>query len=186
MTRQNANYKWECALKKTKLYKKDENTNRATMTTQCLKRFFKGNAFGTNKGLCDFFSEHGNLDQRYINISDEQLDKEYAKIVNSLLVYERPYDTDIRIKELQKEKDELKGKLKIISDKLTPIEEKKEEYEQRIKNIEKNLNINLNPETKATQNQIDYLEAFAPILFKFAKGKEGTPEQIEQIKKVFK
>jgi len=197
MTRQNANYKWECALKKTKLYKKDENTNRATMTTdentnratmttQCLKRFFKGNAFGTNKGLCDFFAEHGNLDQRYINISDEQLDKEYAKIVNSLLVYERPYDTDIRIKELQKEKDELKGKLKIISDKLTPIEEKKEEYEQRIKNIEKNLNINLNPETKATQNQIQLIESFAPIFYKFAKGKEGTPEQIEKIKNVFK
>ena len=90
------------------------------------------------------------------------------------------------IKQLQKDKDEMKGKLKIISDKLTPIEEKKEEYEQRFKNIEKNLNINLNPETKATQNQIDYLESFAPILYKFAKGEEGTPEQIEKIKKAFK
>jgi len=186
MTRQNANYKWECALKKTKLYKKDENTNRATMTTQCLKRFFKGNAFGTNKGLCDFFAEHGNLDQRYINISDEQLDKEYAKIVNPLLVYERPYDTDVRIKQLQKDKDELKGKLKVISDKLAPIEDKKEEYEQRFKKIEKNLNISLNPETKKTQNRIDFVESLAPLLYKLAKGKEGTPEQIEKIKKVFK
>ena len=186
MTRQNANYKWECALKKTKLYKKDENTNRATMTTQCLKRFFKGNAFGTNKGLCDFFAEHGNLDQRYINISDEQLDKEYAKIVNPLLVYERPYDTDVRIKQLQKDKDELKGKLKVISDKLAPIEEKKEEYEQRFKKIEKNLNISLNPETKRTQNHIDFVESLAPLLYKLTKGKEGTPEQIEKIKKVFK
>ncbi len=186
MTRQNANYKWECALQKTKLYKKDENTNRATMTTQCLKRFFKGNAFGTNKGLCDFFAEHGNLDQRYINISDEQLDKEYAKIVNSLLVYERPYDTDIRIKQLQKEIEERKGKMKIATDKLTMIENKNEENEQRFSKIEKSLNISLNPETPETENTVSFYEGQIPKILKALSNKERTEEEIKNIQNLFR
>ncbi|MCJ7570325.1 MAG: hypothetical protein MUO82_00385 [Candidatus Thermoplasmatota archaeon] len=66
------------------------------------------------------------------------------------------------------------------------IRKLKEEYENRFVQIEKNLNINLNPETKTTKNQIDFIESLAPVLYKLSKGKDATPEQIENIKDVFR
>jgi len=185
MTKQNATYKWGVALKKTKFFKEDKHTNRSTMTTQCLKRFFKTNTFNIHKGLSDYFSEHNNLDQRYINMSNEKLDKEYAKFVNELLVYERPYDTDIRIKHLQKDNDELQGKLKFTKDKLSIIENKNEGYEQKFSKIEKSLNISLNPETPENKNLLSFCKESMPGLLKnLSKGKI-TDKEIENLQNLF-
>ncbi len=181
MTRQNASYKWNCAIEKTKLSKIDLNTNRLTMTTHCLKRFFKTYTANIDKALCDYFCEHGNLNDTYYNAPDDKLDREYSKIVNNLLVYEKPYDTDIRVKQIQKELDESKGSNKIIKEKLTTVENKSETYENRLKKIEENLHISTNPNTPQTQNTLNY---FKPIMINFVEnltGKKLTNEQLEEI-----
>ena len=137
MTRQNGNYKWNCAIKKTNLYHKDENTNRLTMTTHCLKRFFKTNTANIDKALCDYFCEHGNLTDRYYDCSDEKLDKEYSKLVNNLLVYERPYDIDSRVKQMQKELSEVKGSNKLLKNKFEWGEVRINKLESLTENIYK-------------------------------------------------
>ncbi len=137
MTRQNANYKWECALKKAQLFEIDKNTGRATMTTQCLKRYFKTNFskanFGNNEQWADYFCEHGSdLDNRYKDYDEKFIDDKYSMGVKYLLVYEKSYDTDTRIRQLQKQYDEEKGKTKLLSDKLKEIEPK---FETKIKEL---------------------------------------------------
>ena len=188
MTRQNADYKWKCALKKAKRYRRDENTGRATMTTHSLKRFFKTNFskanFGNNEQWADYFSDHiSDLDRRYKDYDEKYIDEQYSKGVKYLLVYEKSYDTDIRIKQLQKEKDELKGKVKVLSDKtklLENYENKFNEYDGRFKEIEHNLNINLNPETPKTQNWINLFRGLIPQIFKLKNGREPTEEELKK------
>jgi hypothetical protein len=116
MTRQNADYKWKCALKKAGLYKMDENTKRCTMTTHSLKRYFKTNFskanFGNNEQWADYFSEHlSDLDRRYKDYDQAFIDQQYTKGVQYLLVYEKSTDTDQRIIEQQKEMIALKQEL---------------------------------------------------------------------------
>lgn len=62
----------------------------------------------------------------------------------------------------------------------------KDEYEKRFKVIGEKLNINLNPETRKTKSQIDFIESLTPTLYKLSKGKDATPEQINNIKEVFR
>jgi integrase len=137
MTRQNANYKWDCALKKAKLYEKDKNTGRATITTQRLKAFFKTNFKQSDDNkLRDYFAEHGDLDERYINMTEKQLDELYSKSVGELLIYERSYDTDTRVKELQKENTELKGQVKVLTVKTKSYDNNLEDIETRLDKTE--------------------------------------------------
>lgn len=160
MTRQNADYKWKCALHKAGLYKEDENTGRATMTTHCLKRFFMTNFskanFGNNEQWANYFGEHtSDLDRRYKDYDEKFIDEQYSKGVQYLLVYEKSYDTDLRVTQLQKAYDEVKGKNKVLTDKLSIIEGSLGNYEKRFDEIEQNLNINLNPKTPMTKEFID-------------------------------
>ena len=145
MTRQNADYKWKCALKKAKLYKKDDNTGRCTMTTHCLKRFFITNFskanFGNNEQWANYFAEHrSDLDRRYKDYDENYIDEQYAKGVPFLLIYEKPIDADIRIKQIKQENRELKGQVKVLTDKLDINELK---YEERFQNIEQDLEQNM-------------------------------------------
>jgi integrase len=147
MTRQNADYKWKCALKKAKLYKIDDNTGRCTMTTHCLKRFFITNFskanFGNNEQWADYFAEHrSDLDRRYKDYDENYIDEKYAKGVPFLLIYERPIDADIRITQIRKENLELKGQHKVLMDRLE-IHERS--FEERFQNIEQSMRQALNP-----------------------------------------
>jgi len=160
MTRQNADYKWKCALKKAGLYKLDENTKRCTMTTHSLKRYFKTNFskanFGNNEQWADYFCEHqSDLDRRYKDYDEKFIDEQYSKGVQYLLVYEKSYDTDSRVQQLQKAYDEVKGKNKFLTDRLSIIEGSVDNYEKRFNEIEQNLNISLNPDTPTTKEFLD-------------------------------
>jgi integrase len=144
MSRQNANYKWITAIEKTNLNSIDENTNRLTMTTHCLKRFFKVYTAGINNPLSKFFLEHGNLNDTYLIMPDKEFDKQYTKFVDNLLIYEKPIDSDSRISQLTKELNETKGKLKIMTDKVTPLENKNIKFEERLNEFEKRMEESLN------------------------------------------
>jgi integrase len=181
MTRQNANYKWDCALKKAKLYEKDRNTGRATITMQRLKGFFKSNFKQSDDNkLRDYFAEHTDLDERYINMTEKQIDNLYSENVSKLLIYERAYDTDERIKQLKKELEKKSGQIKILKDKIEPLEGINKSYEERIRKIEDNLHITLNPNTPDTINTINYLK---PLFIESYKslGIKITKEHLEEI-----
>ncbi len=158
MTRQNADYKWKCALKKAKLWKFDNNTGRCTMTTHCLKRFFKSNFDRGNKEWTDYFAEHrSDLDRRYRDYDADVIDEQYAKGVPYLLVYEKPVDVDLRIIQLQKQHRADEGKIDFLSKSLTEVRDTVQTYEERLKRVEKNATDFLksdNPETNAKLDEI--------------------------------
>jgi integrase len=174
MTRQNADYKWKCALKKAKLHRPDDNTGRCTMTTHCLKRFFITNFskanFGNNEQWADYFAEHrSDLDRRYKDYDERYIDEQYGKGVPFLLVYERPIDADIRIKEITKENLKLKGKLKLMEDKFSSNEMI---YEERFQNLEQNMKQALNPYGKNFEKAYNIAKAWV------LKNSSGTSEEI--------
>jgi len=182
MTRQNANYKWNCAIEKTNLKQKDTNTNRLTMTTHCLKRFFKVYTSNIDKTLCDYFCEHGNLNDRYYQLPDNLLQKEYSKLSKTLLIYERAYDIDKRIEQLQKESNEKTGQIKILRDKTEQLNS----YENRLKQIEKQLDINLNPNNKQTLEGMKFMEKLTPLIFKRLTGRFPTKEENNNMIEAFR
>jgi integrase len=141
MTRQNADYKWKCALKKAGLYKESENTGRATMTTHCLKRFFMTNFskanFGNNEQWANYFGEHiSDLDRRYKDFDEKFIDEQYSKGVQYLLVYEKSYDTDSRILQLQKDHEIDKGTIKFLTDKVSILDNSLDVYERQNETME--------------------------------------------------
>lgn len=187
MTRQNLNYKWDCALNKAKLYEKDKNTGRATITMQRLKGFFKSNFKQSDDNkIRDFFAEHGDLDERYINMTEKQIDELYSKNVSKLLIYERSYDTDDRIKQLTKDLERKDGQIKILKEKLEPLTEKSKAYEDRFEEIESRLSISLNPETKKTSDFMDMFEVLMPFWYRLGKGREPTKKELANMRRLFR
>ena len=168
MTRQNADYKWKCALKKAGLYKLDENTGRCTMTTHCLKRYFITNFskanFGNNEQWTDYFAEHRtDLDRRYKDYDENFIDERYAKGVPYLLVYERPVDADIRIIQMKKEyqqmkedKDKLRRQLDMV---VIKNDYNEQEFNKRLSAIEKNLNIYTDTNNSETIEKVDMISS---------------------------
>jgi integrase len=181
MTRQNADYKWKCALKKAGLYTLDENTKRCTMTTHCLKRFFKTQFskanFGNNEQWADYFCEHlSDLDRRYKDYSEEYKDEIYSKGVQYLLVYEKAYDTDLRVKNLQKEVDEAKGTIKILNVKNESIENSLNELEEWKKQLGENIKLYF--DSNGPYRKI--MEETAIKIVEEQRNKKLSPEEIKK------
>jgi integrase len=113
MSIQNSNDKWNNALKKAGLYKKDTSSGIATMSTHCLRKLFRKQckkAEQTDFGR--WMANHGrNIDNTYIydDYNPEEIDEEYSKIVPNLLLFGKTEITNIEIKKL-KEKHELELK----------------------------------------------------------------------------
>jgi len=161
MSKSNAEYKWKHALTKARLFKKNDNTLQATMTPHSLKRFFRTQSSKLNESLSKHFAEHGGLDSRYKDLSDKDLNEEYAKIAPNLFIFERPVDADERIVELQQENEKIRGELKWAKDSAKENKDLKEKYnetaqklEERMNRIEDNIKNSFNP--KGTEYNLAY------------------------------
>jgi len=118
MSIQNANDKWNNALKKAGLYKKDTSSGIATMSTHCLRKLFRKQckkAEQTDFGR--WMANHGrNIDDTYVydDYNPDEIDQEYSKIVPNLLLFGKTEITDKEIIELKKQNEELRNQMNRI------------------------------------------------------------------------
>jgi integrase len=110
MSKQNAIDKWNNALKKAGLHKKDTSSGITTMSTHCLRKLFRKQC--KKLGQTDFgrwMSNHGrNIDNTYVydNYNQEEIDEEYSKCIENLLVFGK---TDITNKDIKEHEDRIKA-----------------------------------------------------------------------------
>jgi len=162
------------------------------MGTHSLRRFFEDN-IGHGKLSKYMLNKLTKSEEPYSFKTKNKLEETYLKYMDNLYIFETPKKTKEDLERVKYEiakKDEeierLKNSLNVLDKGRKSFEEKYNQYDERFKKIEKQLNIQLNPEIKTTQNKIDYVESLAPILYKWAKGKEGSLEQIKIIKEVLR
>ena len=121
---------WNRLLDKAGYGDKDSQTNRRKMGTHALRRFFR-TQFGKYNGdwAKYFMNQRSALDRAYEDYSDEELDKEYAKGVKHLFIYNIPIDMTKEIQNQMKKQKEEMNHLKI----------KQELQEQIIKNTQNEI-----------------------------------------------
>ncbi|MFX0138367.1 MAG: hypothetical protein ACFFDN_32295, partial [Candidatus Hodarchaeota archaeon] len=137
-----------------------------------LKSFFRSNL--NNRDLAEYLMGHFNINNRYYGKPQNEIQKEYLDCSHNLLLYT---DTDYI-----KDSADFRNHLEKIKDRVKNTEKDKQElsdkldsWEDRFTRIEKKLKIELNPETKQTQDKINLVENLAPIMLKLGLGRDGTP-----------
>ena len=137
---------------------KDPNTNRYVYGSHCLRRFFQNEFDRYDANVTKFFMNHETqVTKAYRSWSEQRIDEEYSKGVKHLLIYKKPIDTDIAVKNLKETNKKLEGKLKVTTDKLELIENRNKEYEQRFNKLEQSIKANNDEADNIEHNMIKYL-----------------------------
>lgn len=180
MTRRNYNDMFTRAIKKAELYEKNDETGQSIMPPHTFKNFFRSKASKGSETLSRYFADHSGLDATYKNLSDKDLSQEYAKISPHLLIYEKPVDTDMTVKELKKEIEKLNGKLKYASDSARENQEAKMQYIEQFNRLDAKIQqIEENVKTSFT-NQHSQNLAYKLLEQVINNAADLTPEQKQE------
>jgi len=165
MTKQNATEIWTNAIKKAGLYRKDNDSNKGTMTPHSLRRYAKNNFISSYKGNGNnngefwanvFMNKGKETDKVYDTYTNEDLDKQYNYGIEGLIVFEETVDYNKSVIELRNKLKQFEGREKIYKDRLISLDE----TEERLNIIEKALenkieeNITGNPFLQKSEEQI--------------------------------
>jgi len=186
MGKTNPELMWNNLLKKENLYKLDKDTKHPVMGTHSLRRFFEDN-IGHGKLSKYMLNKLTRSQEPYSFKTKHKLEDVYNKYVDNLLIFDTPEKTKDevnRLRDKMKDKDKqierLQDSIGLIDKGRKSFEEKFKDYDFRFKEIEHNLNINLNPETPETQNVISLFKSYIPGFFKLKYGREPTEEELKK------
>ena len=183
---------WNNLCKKEGLYKIDPKTKYPIMGTHSLRRFFEDN-IGHGKLSKYMLNKLTKSEEPYSFKTKHKLEDLYKKYIDNLYIFDTPKKTKdginkliVDLAEKDKEIKRLNEGIEFISKGRKSFEDRLKEYDDKFKNIEHNLNINLNPNTPKTQNVISFFEGIIPYFFKLRHGREPTKEEIVTLTKQYR
>jgi len=144
MSKQNAIDKWNNAVKKAGLFEKDSVTGLSRTGSHMLRKYFRKQCkLSGNNDFGRWMSNHGrNIDNTYIfdNFTPKEIDDEYSKVVENLLIFGKTDVTDTKVKKLANKVEELERKLTIKKEDLQITKGRYDNLNKRFENIEHILN----------------------------------------------
>lgn len=191
MGKSNPELMWNNLCKKEGLYELDQNTKHPAMGTHSLRRFFEDN-IGHGKLSKYMLTKLTKSEEPYSFKTKHKLEDLYKKYMDNLYIFDTPKKTKDEIIELRgnlaekkEEIERLKEGMEIIDKGRKSFEDRFNDYDDKFKRIEHNLNISLNPDTPQTQNVINLFKGMIPEFYKYKFNREPTKEELGNIEKLF-